>query len=376
MSTKQRLDFIDLHKGIVLLIMIEVHVFNSLLLTGIKDASWFSVINFINGLVAPSFIFVSGFAFSLSNSQKIAELKKFRKTFGKYISRLLLIFAAGYSLHLPFFSLKKTIYESTPEQIQAFLAVDVLQSIAVGLFLLFLIRIIFENPKALKIALFSLIIIVLTLSVVFWNTEITSSLPLFLSNYLTNINGSQFPLFPWFAFMLAGYISGIYFVETRNSGKVETYFKVVYILAGLFIVNGHLGIWDNFFLYIPLPRPNFFFFILRLGYIFLLFNLCRTLTSKINLQNSFILNISRASLLVYWLHLILMFGMFWNGESLVFIIGNTLTLMEAIGATIILILLMVTIANYWTKLKIKNPELSGKITFSFALLIALIYIIR
>lgn len=66
---KEKLDTYpaDLLRGLVIIIMIEVHVFNAFLLPELRQTGWFSVLNFINGLVAPSFLFVSGFAFQVSS---------------------------------------------------------------------------------------------------------------------------------------------------------------------------------------------------------------------------------------------------------------------------------------------------------------------
>jgi len=109
MTQKKRALFIDLLRGLVLLIMIEVHVFNSMLIPSIKESGWFTYLNFINGLVAPSFLYVSGLVFVLSLQKVVDELRKFGNVFWKKIGRILLILIAGYSLHLPHFSLKKIL---------------------------------------------------------------------------------------------------------------------------------------------------------------------------------------------------------------------------------------------------------------------------
>ncbi|MDH7604770.1 MAG: heparan-alpha-glucosaminide N-acetyltransferase domain-containing protein [Melioribacter sp.] len=71
--------FIDLLKGIALLIMIEVHVVNAFLLPEIKSQSWFEILNYINGLVAPAFTFTSGMVFVLSLQKGLDELRRFGK---------------------------------------------------------------------------------------------------------------------------------------------------------------------------------------------------------------------------------------------------------------------------------------------------------
>lgn len=375
MPPKSRLDFIDLHKGIVLLIMIEVHVFNSMLIPEIRGAGWFSVINFINGLVAPSFIFVSGFAFSFSSPEKVQELKRFRTLFWKQLSRLLLIIVAGYSLRVPF-SLAEAIAKSKANELSPFLIVDVLQCIGAGLLFLMFWRMVIKNDKILTGVLGGLIVLILIISPYIWNAELGNYLPYFVANYFTNKYGSLFPILPWLSFMLMGYIFGYYFTIARKSEKTRDYFRLLYYISLVLIFVGHLTVTTISPFHIEMPKPNIFFFIMRLGYILFLFSVCKSITDKFDLKNSFILNISRASLLVYWLHLILMFGYFWKGQSLVGIVGTSLDIPKALLMTLGLIIVMVFIANNWSKVKIKKQELSQKITVGFVAILFLIFLIR
>ncbi len=117
---KERVRYIsaDLLRGLVIIIMIEVHVFNAFLLPELRQTGWFSVVNFINGLVAPSFLFVSGFAFQVSSGGKLDEMRKLGKAFWKKMMRIFQIIIIGYALHLPFFSFSKIINESTPQLIE------------------------------------------------------------------------------------------------------------------------------------------------------------------------------------------------------------------------------------------------------------------
>jgi uncharacterized membrane protein len=72
----------------------------------LRNTSWFGFINFANGLVAPSFIFISGFAFVLASQKKLPEYRKFRYAFWKQLGRIGLIWFTGYMLHIPYFSLQ------------------------------------------------------------------------------------------------------------------------------------------------------------------------------------------------------------------------------------------------------------------------------
>jgi len=66
-----RYAFVDLLRGFALVMMIETHVCNAYLPFALKKGSeFFFWLSFVNGLVAPAFLFASGFSIVLqSNSQ-------------------------------------------------------------------------------------------------------------------------------------------------------------------------------------------------------------------------------------------------------------------------------------------------------------------
>ena len=71
-----RLLFADWLRAWALLVMIETHVFNAFLAAQFRDSQWFRNLNFLNGLVAPSFLFVSGFVFLLAARSESAFVGK------------------------------------------------------------------------------------------------------------------------------------------------------------------------------------------------------------------------------------------------------------------------------------------------------------
>jgi len=88
----KRLDFVDYMKAWAMIVMVEVHVVNCFLQPAAKLTWWFHIINFINGLVAPVFIFLSGFSFIISTFHKRDQLLSFSHTMHKRVERILLLF--------------------------------------------------------------------------------------------------------------------------------------------------------------------------------------------------------------------------------------------------------------------------------------------
>ncbi len=371
MKEKVRYISADLLRGLVMIIMIEVHVSNAFLLSDIKQSAWFSVINFINGLVAPSFLFVSGFAFQVSSTGKLDEMRKLGKSFWKKIQRILQIVIIGYALHLPFYSLSKMINQSTPQQLADFYAVDVLQCIGFGLLFLFITRLLFKSDKFYHMFLIISLIIIASISPFIWTVDFNRYVHPLIGNYFNNKHGSLFPLFPWINFLLAGAIFAKYFVAAREDNEEARFINRVLIIGTILLLFGHLFYSGLFPHSLTAIIPNPIFFLERCGYILVLFYLCWYADKNFNMRKSFILDASRESLLVYWLHLVIIYGMFWQEKSLAIIIGNTLNTIQAIALTLILIIVMIIVAKIWGWLK-KRYYLLASTSLRIAVVILII----
>jgi len=112
-----------------------------------------------------------------------------------------------------------------------------------------------------------------------------------------------------------------------------------------------------------------------LGYIFVLFFACWYVDKKVDLKKSFVLDASRESLLVYWLHLIIIFGTFWGGKSLAMIIGAKLNVLEASGVTVVLIFLMILTAKLWGWIKKTYPKHASILVKVFVGVLVLVFFI-
>jgi hypothetical protein len=94
----------------------------------------------------------------------------------------------------------------------------------------------------------------------------------------------------------------------------------------------------------------------------LIFSLCFYFLRKKEISKSLILDVSRESLLVYWLHLTLIFGVAIQGKSIVQWVNTTFGVLECLVATIIMILLMILAAKTWGFVKFNYPRAAAIIT--------------
>lgn len=353
MKEKPRFKFVDYLRGWALLVMIEVHVFNSMLNPTFKTESWFHILTFINGLVAPSFLFISGFAFQISSNRKLDELRTFGKAFRKKIFRILMILLVGYSLHFPFRSVFAQGHSLSNINWQPFFNVDILQCIAVGLFILFLARLIFKKDKIYDLFVLVFGLAVIFLSPVIWYIDFANLLHPFFASYFNDKTGSLFPLFPWLGFMFMGAVACRNFILYLGKNNEKTYFNFVLITGVVFILIGYFFQLKLFIKNYTGLNPSPLFFILRLGYVFVLLVACWYYEKIRNPEKSFVTDVGKESLLVYWLHLMIIYGVFWSGKSLYLVINHRFGIIECLLMTLGIGLLMIFAARLWSFSKIK-----------------------
>lgn len=375
MKEKIRYTFIDLLRGWAIILMIEPHVFNTFLLPELKQTGWFSVVSFINGLIAPAFLFVSGFVFEISSGSKLDDMRKFKLPFWKKLWRIISIILIGYALHLPFKSLSKIINKSTPEQLQSFFAVDVLQCIGVGLLVLFVLRLIIRSDKIYHYSLIGLTIFVMIMSPIFWKIEFTNYLHPVLANYLNRLNGSLFPVFPWINFILVGAIFSKYFLNAAANDKEFKFIKATTFTGIIMLFSGHLFYSGLFPGSLTSILPNPVFFVERLGYVLVFAALCWYYANWRKTKQSFVLDAGRESLLIYWLHLLVIYSSMFGWKSLANSLGPNLNLIESVGVTIALMVLMVLIAKLWSWTKMKFPKYATKVAWVVVGVLFIIFLV-
>jgi uncharacterized membrane protein len=357
---KSRLAFIDLLRGWALLVMIEVHVFNAFIFPELKLTSWYHSLNFVNGLVAPSFTFISGFVFLLASRKKLDSFRTYRNDFWRQTGRITLIWLTGYALHLPFYSFRKSMYDSTREQLLSFYQSDVLHCIAFGLLILFLLRLLIKKDRIYSMVLLSTGLFVVLTTPLIWMYDFTQWVPAPVAAYMNSRHYSLFPLFPWLAFMLfGGYLASAY-ITAREEQREKKF--IVRIAAAGIVIAAVCAAEREFIDWIPFGvldvRANPFFFFERMGIVTALLALCWFYADYRKTQKSTVLDVSRESLMVYAAHLMVIYGRFWEDKSLAFRYGGTWRIPECTAGTVVLMLIMIAAAGAWGWLKRRHGPLA------------------
>jgi uncharacterized membrane protein len=218
----RRVEAVDLFRFLVLFFMIQGHLFRTYLLPSIRQAHWYLVHEALHGLVAPGFLFSAGFAAFLSFHNKRQNYIHMDRAFLKRLRRILFVIVIGYWIHLPFFSLGKTLRQISLGQAGEFFKVDILQCIGVGLLLFTIFAIVLKNEKV--VVLFS----VLAGALFFLLPETVKQIHLHraIDPYF-NYNVSLFPIFPWAGFLFIGVITAYIYALLKK----EIFFKLLLVLG-------------------------------------------------------------------------------------------------------------------------------------------------
>jgi uncharacterized membrane protein len=370
---KPRYLYIDLLRGWAVLVMIEVHVVNTFLLPEVRLESWFPYLNFLNGLVAPTFLFISGYAFVLVAQRKWNDYLACNTVFFKQVGRILQVWAVGYALHLPVFSYRRLMVESQ-EMWMPFWKVDVLHCIAFSLLLMLVLVVIVRRQKYFIWAVGAVGLLAIYAAPYTWSTNLDALVPLPIANYFNMLHGSLFPLIPWLGFVFCGGMVSYAVVHLRLKMEPERIFKGIFAGGAVLMLVSLLLAVMPFDVFPPhhFGRYSPLFVFVRIGIVLMMLSALYFWEQKYKSKASIVSVAGAESLVSYSFHLLVIYGLFFDNKSLSFIIGKTLTLSEVTGMTIVLVAVTVLIAYVWNWIKKRNMSYARIIQYS--LLATVLYI--
>ncbi len=287
--------YIDAFRGLMALVMVQGHVCDALLTPAARAEPWYVFQTIFHGSTAPGFLFASGFVAGLPRAPLSlrASLRRAR--------RLLFVLGVGYFLHLPYASLWKTLAEASPAEKSAFFACHALQVIAVTQ----LVVIALQGAAGRRWPAMGALLGVLILAAgpFVWASGLSPRLPEPLGAYLDQRTGSIFPVFPFSAFVLGGTLAGSTLghvdprVRRRRALGAGTLLVALGIALAL-LLEGRVGFWG--------VSPAYA--LIRLGGLLLLLLLVEAACLRGGPLVAALGLLGHETLLVYVLHLLLLFG--------------------------------------------------------------------
>lgn len=396
--SSNRYVFIDLFRGAAVLFMLQGHVFRALIDPSIQQHPAYSFHDLFHGVTAPAFLFGAGLTFVISTRKRWEAYHHFSRHFLRRIGRMVIVILLGTALHLPYFSLRKIITEGTSNDYLLLFQCDVLHCIGLGLLTLQALIFFFKTERRFYgFALVSGTVVPLLTPLV-WDIDFLRLYPPAIAQLFNSMHGSPFPLFPFVGFLIAGVIVSWEFqlaAERQSSESEEApdpqrrFMRRLLWLGPVLITCGLL------FNALPLqlyPTVNFWYtspnyFLIRIGVLLLITAgiwHAANLLQRQSLSGGFWRSITGAftlmgkeSLLVYVLHLVILYGSVINADfNIRGFVGTHLNLLEASGVLILFTAGLLAAAWGWNALKNKKPFLYRIVQYTAAVVFLGIFVIR
>jgi len=340
--------------------MIETHTVNALLLPREGGGLLRAALTFVNGLVAPAFLFCAGLGFAISLSRRAPDVPPGRALTTTLLKKILFIMLVGYSMHVPVFSMRGML--DLPAAVRSgFFGVDILQVIAVSLLLLLGAALLFRTARGRIVAGWMIAAAVIAAGAVAGSTPAFSgwgdSLPVWINAYFSR-EMSLFTVVPWAAYPAAGFASGLFFMRGAVAGEEARPIRAMALPAGAALAGGTvIG-----FLTLPHYGGDAFWYwsaeyvVVRLGTVILV--MCgvwlavRGGTGPVGRAAGLF---GRESLPVYYWHLIIVYGkdFEWSFVRL-FPEGMGTAACAAVAAGLIVV--MYLFARGWNSVKKSHPR--------------------
>jgi uncharacterized membrane protein len=241
LTPSKRCDWIDQLRGWAVIVMIEVHAVNVWLHAGLRP-DW---LNYLNGLVAPSFTMAAGYSLVISTFRTDGTLRPFWPDTARRLGFILL---CAYALHAPGITAADWTVLNTTQKARELFKIDVLQCIVFSLLILQGLARLVRNPRVFTILALVIAVFVPLISPSLWATGVADGLWLPIRG-LFNGNPDRgvqalFPLFPWIAFPAFGaFLGGLYRHLRVEPVEGRARWSEPRFLAGLAVVGAILLAW-------------------------------------------------------------------------------------------------------------------------------------
>lgn len=366
---------LDLFRFCAVLLMVQGHVFSTLLDQATKAQGWYPHHSFVHGYTAPMFLFGAGLAFGYTTFRKWGDHARGGAAAKKRYQRYAWLLVLGYGLHLPTLSIGRLLKIDDPQRIARMLQVDVLHHIGISLALCQLLVFVLKR-KALFVGVVSALAAVAVFGAPWiWNVDLSpTSVPVGLAGYVNASTGSTFPLVPWAGFTYLGILVAYAVGVSGDASSISRRVALPFLALTLVFMLAPIGV-DRLG---PLPWPphNFWktnplFFFWRVGNILCVLTvLCygERLLARLGWLDvdargagarlaqrviPWVTIVGAESLVIYVAHLLLLHGSVLGPgiKHTGFISAHAHGLPVATAVAAVVLLLMVLLAKAWFELR-------------------------
>lgn len=357
---KHRIIFIDLMRALAVLQMVQGHTVDVLLAPQYRLTEYpvYFLWNFMRGMTAPIFMFTSGTVFTYL-FRLAPEPFAQNPRVAKGIKRFFLLVALGYLLRYPTYKVFD-FSDVTQDRWNIFFTVDVLQLIGFGLLFIIICTYFAEKLKLSDSLIFSMAAIIFFVSSPFiYKINFLEYFPQPIAAYFNDKTGSLFPLFPWAGYVVMGGVLGSYLAKNPLIFKTNRFsfnlavFGIAFIIVSavsVFISEKYFGIIFKNNSY-DLETITF-----RIGFVLILNSIVSYISQKMQSIPKIFILIGRNTLLIYIVHLLILYGSAWN-PGIILLFGKSLNVTYTVISALLMITLMTLMVILLNKFKLRNKQL-------------------
>jgi uncharacterized membrane protein len=330
-----RLAFLDWTRGLAALIMLQGHSFHSFTAKELRESGPYVLSQFVGGIVPAIFLFLTGvtLAFLMDSGE--------RKGFAPAQRMTAALRRAGYLLALAFvIRLQMWLFGLPYSAWTDLLKVDVLNCMGFGLALMSVMAVFTTRDRIRLCAVLGVAIAAASplAAMADW-----SGMPELLKNYLAP-NAQFFAFFPWAAFLAFGLSAGS-IIRVLDREQLHTALQwsavggVVLIVVSQYAANMPYSVYEKSDFWLNSP----WLILIKLGVIFIILPFAYLWTTFGNRGFSWIQQLGATSLLVYWVHIELVYGRWFGSHK------ESLNIPQCVAVSISVILSMVALSVVKTR---------------------------
>jgi len=303
MTPSRRLGYIDWARGLAVYFMIQTHAYSSWLSPEARRTAFWSRVELIGGYPGPLFLFIAGMGLALMAEARRAQGRTTRAVVREGLRRGLEVF--GYAVLFRLWMYASARFTAPRELVR----VDVLNCIGLSLILIAAAVLPWAARRRRMVAALGLCAALALLTPLAWDAPWPGWIPRPLLAYVSGrMWGSYFPLFPWAGFAAAGTATALMLAEARDRGR-EPLAVAALAMVGAALVP--LALWIDRVVPQVYPVYDFWwtspnYFLVKLGVLLMVLGFAyawNRLPGPSPLRQ-----MGRTSLLVYWVHIEIVYG--------------------------------------------------------------------
>jgi uncharacterized membrane protein len=337
----QRLLYLDWVRGLAAIVMLQGHVFQSFLRNDLRGGGPYMMSQFAGGMPPAVFLFLLGVTFAfLMDSQERKGISALAR-WGAAVKRSGYLFAAAFA-----FRLQLWLFSSDVSQWTDLFRVDILNCMGLAL-LIFSAMAVFRTEERIRLcAILGVAVAAVSplISGLDW-----SGAPLIVRNYLVP-DHVFFGFFPWAAFVAFGMSAGsiLRLLQPADIAPAMQWFGwggLALAFSAYSLSSTSLSVYANSDFWLNSPA----LILIKLGAILILIAFAWLWNVRTSTQDwSWVRQFGLTSLLVYWVHVELIYGRWFGMLKEQLTVGQTAF---AILLTVLLMLGLSLIRTNWAQVR-------------------------